>query len=87
MSDLIDRMARVLDPRAFAEHDDSTTFNWVSRRRTAATKARKVLAAIREPLLDDVRTLHGFSEPYNDATVAVHDRVAARLAEIDEALR
>jgi hypothetical protein len=50
------------------------------------TVARAAITAMREPLLNDVRTLHGFAEPFNDATEAVCDRIGARLAEIDEAL-
>jgi hypothetical protein len=50
---MLDRIARAIDPSAFAEHDGAGTYNWASRRRVALMRARRAVEAMRE-LTDDI---------------------------------
>ena len=49
MSEMLDRIARAIDPSAFAQHDDTGGKNWNNRRRLALSRARRAVGAMTSP--------------------------------------
>jgi hypothetical protein len=49
VSEMLDRIARAIDPSAFAEHDGAGTYNWAGRRRVARMRACRAVGALMDP--------------------------------------
>jgi len=81
VSEMLNRVARAIDPNAFAAHDDMESTTWKSRRQVAESKARRAVEAMREPTRD-VAEAGAFCEQRTSPIPGAIDTWNAMIAEI-----